>query len=349
MIRLVLGRLLSGVVLVLLLSLMTFVVFFRVPVDPTIYISPIATAEEKAEIRRVIGLDQPVLEEWGDFVWGLGTRGDLGRELFPKSESGVITLEGERRPVSSTLKEYLPATLSLVVGGFVLMLALALPLGLLSALHARSLVDRAILVFTVLGIVLHPFLVGLILRETFADRLELAPPGGYCPIRGENAEPFSPGASFIGTCGGVVDWLDHMWLPWLTFALFFLPLYTRMVRARVLDNLGQLYVLAARAKGASEWRIVTRHVSRNSLGPIVAMLAVDIAVIVTAAIYVETIFGLDGVGRLVASNLSGAGGYDIHVLVGIVVVVAVAITAVNIFSDLAVRALDPRIRTDATR
>lgn len=331
MIRLVLGRLVAGVLLVLLLTLMTYVVFFRVPVDPVIYLAPDAPPEQKAEIRRQLGLDQPLLDQWGSFVWRLGTEGDLGTALL-----------GGRQPVSSILEASLPPTLSLVTGGFLLMLLFALPLGMLSAVRPRSLLDRAVLSFTVLGIVLHPFAVGLILREILADRLGLAAGGGYCALRGTTQE--FTGASGVSYCGGLSDWLHHMWLPWLTFALFFLPLYTRMIRARVLDNLGQLYVLTARAKGASELRVVVRHVSRNALGPIVAMLAVDIAVIVTAAIYVETIFGLPGIGRLVASNLSGALGYDLHVLVGVVVLVAVAITAVNLVSDLTLRGLDPRIR-----
>lgn len=135
-----------------------------------------------------------------------------------------------------------------------------------------------------------------------------------------------------------------MALPWLTLALFFLPLYTRMVRARFLDNLDELYVRTARAKGASERRILTRHVGRNAFGPMAAMLAVDVATVVTAAIYIETVFGLPGIGRLVAWNLSGSSGYDLHVLVGVVVLVTIAITFANLFSDLVVRALDPRIR-----
>jgi peptide/nickel transport system permease protein len=344
-IRLLLGRVLGGVLLVLLLTLMTYVVFFRVPVDPTVYIAPDATGDQRAEIRRELGLDEPLLQQWGRFAWRLGTQADLGDQLIARPFAGA------RQSVNDILLERLPTTISLVAGGFVLMLTLALPLGLFSALRARSLVDRGILVFTVLGIALHPFLVGLFLRHVFSIRFDVAPAGGYCPLRSESVDIGSeiPGSPAVATCGGVVDWLHHMWLPWMTFALFFLPIYTRMVRARVLDNLGEQYVLTARAKGASEGRIVTRHVARNALGPIVAMLAVDVAIIVTAAIYVETVFGLPGIGDLVAQNLAGEVGYDLNVLVGIVVLVAFAITAVNIASDLTLRALDPRLRDSPAR
>lgn len=335
MIRIVLGRVLGGLLLVVLLTLATYVVFFRIPVDPVIYINPDATREERAQIRDALGLDDPVLEQWGRFAWRLGTEADLGETILTQT------------PVSEILKEALPPTIFLVLGGFALMLALAIPLGMLSAIRAGSLLDRAVFGFTVLGVVLHPFVVGLVLRDVFSDRWDVAPAGGYCPLRGE-AQVFTAPFQFEN-CGGLVDWASHMWLPWLTFAIFFVPLYTRMVRARVLDNLGQLYVLTARAKGASERRVVTRHVARNALGPIAAMLAVDVAIIVTAAIYVETIFGLPGIGRLVAGNLSGGTGYDISVLVGIVVLVAVSITIVNLFSDLTVRTLDPRVRLEDTR
>ena len=335
MLRLVLGRVVAGVLLVVVLTLLTYVVFFRVPVDPVIYIDPFATDEERSEIRHQLGLDQPVLEQWGRFAWHLGTEADLGTSLIGQ------------QPVNGILKQTLPPTLSLVLGGFTLMLLLAIPLGMLSAVRPRSLLDRAVLAFTVFGIVLHPFIVGLLLRNVFADRLDIAPGGGYCPLRGEFEILTGPGQST--SCGGVVDWVAHMWMPWLTFALFFLPLYTRLVRAHMLDNLGQLYVLTARAKGATERQIVTRHVARPALGPIAAMLAVDIAIVVTAAIYVETVFGLGGIGQLVASNLGGATGYDLNVLVGVVVLISIAITTVSLLSDVTVRALDPRIRFEGSR
>lgn len=335
MLRLVLGRLVAGLILVVVLTLLTYVVFFRVPVDPVIYINPFATDEEAAAIREELGLDQPVLEQWSRFAWKLGTEADLG-----------TTLIGQQ-PVNGILKERVPPTLSLVVGGFALMLLLAIPLGMLSAMRPRSLLDRAVLTFTVVGIILHPFLIGVILKHVFWARLDVAPAGGYCPLSG--APEVVTGPRQIEGCGGLVDWLSHMWMPWVTFALFFLPLYTRLVRAHTLDSLGQLYVVTARAKGATERQIVTRHVARSSLGPVAAMLAVDVAIVVTAAIYVEVVFGVPGIGDLVAINLAGAQGYDLHVLVGVVVLMAFAITAVSLLSDLTVRALDPRIRLEGTR
>jgi peptide/nickel transport system permease protein len=337
MLRLVAGRLVAGLVLLVLLTFATYAVFFRIPVDPTSYILPNATPEQKAQIRADLGLDEPVAEQWGRFAWRLGTEADLGTSLL-----------GRREPVNSTLKAHLPPTLSLVLGGFVLTLLLAIPLGMLSALRPRSLLDRSVLTVAVVGVVLHPFLIGLILRAG-AERTGRAPDGGYCPLRGQTQvlgelDEFGRQAA-IEFCGGAADWSRHMALPWLTFAFFLLPLYVRMTRSRVLDNLALPYVLTARAKGASERRILSRHVARNAFGPLAAMVAVDVATIVTAAIYIETVFGLPGIGRLVASNLSGGSGYDLHVLVGVVVLVTIAITIANLLSDVLMRALDPRIRS----
>jgi peptide/nickel transport system permease protein len=331
--RVVLWRVVGAIVLVTVLTFVTYIVWWQVPVDPLIYLAPDATAEEKAQIRHELGLDEPVLERWGSFTWRLWTEGDLGNTL------GLLEV-----PVNDVLTSHFPPTISLVLGGFALMLALAIPLGMLSALKARSLFDRALLAVVVLGIVLHPFIVGLVLRNVFSTRLGIAPPGGYCPLRGQ-AQVFTAPFEY-SYCGGVVDWAYHMWLPWLTFALFFLPIYTRMVRARTLDTLRQPFVLTARAKGASEQRVMMRHVARNALGPVAAMLAVDVAVIITAAIYVETVFGLPGLGTVVVNNVSGQYGYDLPTLNGIVVLMVVAITIVNLLADVTVRALDPRTRLE---
>ena len=166
MARLVLARVLGGIVLVTALTLITYVVWWQVPVDPLIYIYPDGAPEaQKQATREQLGLDQPVLEQWGRFTWRLATEGDLGTSLF------------ERKPVNGILESALPPTLSLVLGGFVLMLALAIPLGMLSALRARTVFDRAVLMVVVLGIVLHPFVIGLVLRDVFSSKLGVAPPG----------------------------------------------------------------------------------------------------------------------------------------------------------------------------
>ena len=330
MIRMVGARVFAGIVLILALTFMTYAIWSTVPVDPAAYIVEDADPVQRAAIRKALGFDQPLYAQWSGYVWRLGTSADLGK-----------TFVGQE-PVRPILIDALGPTLSLVIGGFALMLLLALPLGTVCARRAGSRLDRTILTVTVLGLVLHPFIIGMLLREVFSGRLGIAPPGSYCPIRGE-AELYT-GSFEPSVCGGFLDWAQHLWLPWMTFALFFLPLYVRFVRAGVLDELGSLYVATARAKGVSERRIVTGHVAQNALSPIVAMLAVDVAAIVTTAIYVETVFGLPGIGRLVAANLGGGNAYDLNLILGVVVLVAIAVMLLNLFADVAQRALDPRVR-----
>jgi peptide/nickel transport system permease protein len=338
MVRALIGRVLGGIVLVLVLSFLSFAVWATIPRTANINLAlPEGWSEaEKAAALSQLGLDRPLHEQWGDYVWGLGTRGDFGETLSLRF----------RYPVRSVLMDALPQTIWLAVGGFTLALLLAVPLGLLSALRPGTLLDRGILFFAVVGVVMHPFVVGLILKYVLARRLGVAPEGEYCPLRGE--APFGEPLSVFGDyrmCGGFVDWLEHMWLPWLVFALFFLPIYTRIVRTRLVETLGEQYVLTARAKGASERRIVTRHVLRTGFPPLAAIIAVDAGTIIVAAIYIETIFGFRGIGRLVVDNLSGQYGYDRTVVVGIVVFAAIGITIFSLLADVTIRSLDPRVRS----
>ena len=329
MLRFVVGRLLAGIFLMLALTFVTFLIFLRIPVDPATYVADRPTVEQRAQINHDLGVDKPVVVQWAKFVKRLVTEQSLGDSLLGYG------------PVNSIIQRSAGPTLSLVAGGVVLLLLLALPIGMLSALRAQSLFDRGVVMVAIVGIVLHPFVIGLLFRALFAKHWGIAPDGGYCDLRAPPAPEFPVESS---QCGGLADWARHLWLPWLTFAIFFLPLYTRMIRARVIENLGAQYVTTARAKGASEWLIATRHVLRNATGPLLAMVATDIGTVVTAAIYIETIYGLSGLGLQVVANLNGGHGYDLTVLVGIVFVVAATITVLNTVADIATVALDPRVR-----
>src|SRR5512146_1509961 len=329
-----LRRLGSGVLLILALTLVTYVVFFTIPANPTCLAVDCGpgnrtTPEQLAVARHQLGLDRPVLVQYGHFLWNLVRHGSFGESFT------------QRYTIGSALADALPATASIVLGGALLLVLLALPLGAISALRANGLVDRGVLAVSLVGIALHPFVVGLLLKKVFAQGLGIAPFAGYCPLRGRAAV-----GSFNQTtvCGGVLDWAYHLYLPWVVFALFFLPLYTRMFRARMLQTVGETYVRTARAKGASETRVLVRHVFRNAALPIVPMLAMDVGTAVTTAIYVETIFGIGGIGAFAVQALSGNdGGYDLPAVVGIVFVVACAVVVLNFLADVALVGLDPRI------
>jgi peptide/nickel transport system permease protein len=318
-------RLVSALILVFALTFVTFVIFTIIPTQPGCQVvncqpprpSPpevVAAAEHK------LGVDRPIVVQYGDFVWTLLRHGTLGNAYRGFS-------------VDKTLGQAIPATASIILGGAVVLLLLAIPLAFLSARRPRSLLDRGILLFALFGIALHPFVVGITLRNVFGRRLGIAPDAGYCALT--HAE----------SCSGPAQWAYHLWLPWLTFAFFFLPLYTRMIRSRVLDTYGEQYVIAARAKGASEYRVMRKHVLRNAIPPVLSMLATDIGTALTAAIYIETVFGLNGLGNLAVGALNGeTGGYDLPVIVGVIFTVAVTVALFSMLADLAVAWLDPRVR-----
>ncbi|HZQ64696.1 MAG TPA: ABC transporter permease [Gaiellaceae bacterium] len=324
----VVRRVLSAVLLLLSISLVTYLVFYTIPTNPACVVVDCGpgnhtTPEQLHAAEHLIGVDQPVLVQYGHFLWRLVSRGSLGRS-FTGNES-----------VTAIIGQTLPVTASLVLGGAVLLLLLAVPLAIVAARRPRSPVDRGLLAAAIVGIAVHPFVLAIGLRSIFARHLGIAPRGGYCTLLPSDG------------CSGPASWAYHMYLPWLTFALFFLPLYMRMIRARVLETMGEQFVIAARAKGVPESRLVVSHVLRNTMGPVLAMVAVDLGTAITAAIYVETIFGLPGLGHEAVEALAGAGGYDLPVVVGIVLTIAVGVTLLNTAADLAIAGLDPRVRLGA--
>ena len=337
----VVRRLLSGVVLVFAITLVTFAVFRLIPQVPACIIVPCGphTTTNDAQIRAAnhkIGADQPVVVQYGKFVWGIVRHGTFGGSWGGAS-------------IDAQLRSALPPTISILVGGVVVLTLLTIPLAVLSALRAQQAIDRAVLTFALFGIALHPFVIGLGLRKPFAEHLHLVPYGGYChlvpvhrpPLPANVAPQFLPPPP----CGGPAAWAHHLILPWLTFAIFFLPLYTRMIRTRLLETIDEQYIVTARAKGASEVRVVLRHVLRPALLPLVTMIGMDLGAALTAAIYIETIYGFFGLGSLMLQTLSNVSGtFDLPVIGAIFFVVAVTIVLLNLVVDLIYTWLDPRIR-----
>jgi peptide/nickel transport system permease protein len=327
-----LRRALSGLLLVGLLTFLTFVVFNEIPTNPACLVVACGphTTTSDAQIRdadHALGIDRSVFAQYGDFAWRLVRHGDFGMSWTQQSKVGAL------------ITASLPITASLVAGGMLLMMLLALPLGCIAALRPRSPADRGLLAVSVVGLAIHPFVLGLMIRDFFAHQLHVFD-FRYCPLTG---------ASATG-CGGPVDWAAHMAVPWTVFALFFLPLYLRMVRVRLLETFSEPWISTARAKGASETRVVLGHALRNAIGPVLPMLAIDAGTAITAAIYVETVFGLQGLGSLAVRAFSGqAGGYDLPLTAGIVTTIGAFVVFLNIAADVGGAWLDPRIRDRTTR
>jgi len=315
--------------LFLVVTFVTFVIFFMAPVAPQRLVC--GGAQAKPECMRAatkkLGLDHPVYYQYGLFLKRLVVDRNLGTSFITK------------QPVNHVIGRAARVTASLVFGGAVLWLMIGLFVGILSALRPRSLLDRAGMVFVLIGVSAHPVWIGLIFSYFFGYKLRNFPI--HTPIDGY-ADVFNPPP---GKPGGVAQWAYHLVLPWMSFAILFAALYARMIRATVMEVLDEDYVRTARAKGASEGHVLRSHVIRNALLPVVTMLGMDIGLAVGGAIFIENVYNLPGLGNTV---LRAVTTYDLTLLQGVVMFGTLVIVALNLVVDLLYACIDPRIRLTAT-
>jgi peptide/nickel transport system permease protein len=314
--RFVVARLLTSVVLFFVVTLFVFVVFFVIP-QPQIRRPGRGGAAEEFDIRNSLGVHGPLAAQYGQFVWHLVRHGSLGRSY------------NNRREVKKLIFNAAPVTLSLLVGGLVVWMLLAMPIGILSALRPRSLLDRGGMVFVLIGVSAHPAWLGLVLGWLLGYRLHIFPFSGYC-------EMFSP----TTTCGGPTQWAYHLLLPWFVFALLYAAIYARMIRASVLETLDEEYVRTARAKGAGEFKVLRAHVLRNAMLPVVTMIGMDIGTALSGVIFIESVFGLPGLGGMLKGAITFR---DLPVILGVVTVTTIGILLLNLVVDLAYAFIDPRV------
>jgi peptide/nickel transport system permease protein len=343
----VVRRLLVAVVLLWLVSVVTFVLYLKVPENPASFLVDVqhASPQQIAQARHALGVDQPVTTQYAKFVWR-ALHGDFG-----VSWSTVSFFSGRLvgRPVGSMVWDALQVTAVLAAGGLVLMLLIALPLGVLAASRPRSWLDRASVALGLAAISTHPLVVGLLLQLFVGNRWHWTPPSGYCPLRGHAPVTGAFGGTQPPTCGGARDWFTHLILPWTTFALFFVALYMRVVRARMIEVLDEPFIQTARAKGASELRVVRAHALRNGIAPVVTMIGMDAGMAIGIAMYVETVFALPGLGRTTIVALGGQSGIDLPVILAVTLVAAAAVIVLNLLADLVVLAIDPRVSRGGER
>jgi peptide/nickel transport system permease protein len=306
-------------VLFFVVTVVTYVIFFIIPANP----AKLACGQRATPIciqhaKHTLGLDRPIYAQYGRFMWKLVYHHDLGKSFVT------------RQSVNKTVIAAAPVTASLVFGGALLWLTISIPIGILSALRPRSLLDRTTMVFVLIGVSAHPVWIGLIFSYVIGFKLGWTPITGYCDF-------FNPATD----CGGPVQWAYHLILPWMTFAILFTALYVRLIRATVMEVSTEDYVRTARAKGASESRVVVSHVLRNALLPVVTILGLDIGVALGGAIFTETVYSLPGLG---ATALSSIQTFDLPITQGIVVFATLSIITFNLIVDLLYSVIDPRIR-----
>ena len=310
-------RLVWAFLLAAVITLFTFIIFFVIPTDTRSTLSGRGEADPTLAGQFHLR-DKPVTTQYVSFLGHVLRHGDLGGSI----RSGV--------PVRDAIGRALPVTASLVFGGLIFWLLIAFPIGILSALRPRSLLDKGLMMLVLIGASAHPIWLGLVLSYLLGYKLHIFPLNGYCNFFGK--------ATF---CGGPTQWAYHMLLPWFTFACLFAALYARMIRASMIEAMDSDYVRTAQAKGAGTVQVVRHHVLRNAMLPVVSMVGMDLGLAFGGALFIEVAYGLPGMGKLLVGGLAGG---DLPVIMGVVLVVSFAVAIANLIVDVLYTWIDPRVR-----
>jgi len=304
----------------------TFGLMMLLPGDPaSVLLGQEAGAEAIAELRRQLSLDDPWWARLGAYFGGL-LRGDLGTSIF------------QAQPVLDAILPRLGATLEVSVVALVVALLLGVGLGTLAAVRKGTVVDTGVMFFAQLGVSMPVFWFGILLMFVFAVQLDWLPAiGRGAPLHLAFAE------AFTGRPSSLLDSLAHLAMPAVTLGVNGAAVVSRLVRATMLDTLGQDYVRTAKAKGVTPWRIVFVHALRNALLPILSVVGLRFGALLGGAVLTESIFGWPGLGQLAVSAVSQR---DLPLIQGIVLTFALLFAIVNLVVDLLYVVIDPRVKLE---
>lgn len=318
MIRFLVRRFFLGVFTMIMITIAVFSMFFLgSPRDIARRMAGReATQDQVNAVYHNLGLDRPILAQYGHWLWRL-VHGDLGKDFL----NGV--------PVTSVLKQAIPITFSLVVGAAIIWVVLGVSAGVFSSVRPRTFLDRAFTAIALLFYSIPVFVLGLTLIYIFYYQLSI-----------HHVQAF-PATGYVGITSNPWEWAHHLILPWFTLALISAAAYTRLSRTSMLEVLGEDYIRTARAKGLSERRVVLRHGLRSALTPVVTQFGIDVGVALGGAILTESVFGLPGLGWEAVHAIYSQ---DLNVIVGIVVIASAAVIVANIIVDMLYAVLDPRVR-----
>jgi peptide/nickel transport system permease protein len=316
--RYIIRRLLWGVLLLIVVSALTFVLFRILPTaDPAkLRAGRLQSPKIIAEIRHDLGLDKPLLTQFWLYMKGIFLHFNLGFSYYSNA------------PVKELIFNRLPATLSLVLGGAVVWLVAGLGVGIISARRAGSRLDRASMGTALVLVSAPEYWLGLLALFFFASDIG-------------KVHVFPGAGSYVGLTAEPAKWFTSMIMPWLVVAAGTAAIYARLIRGSLLETMGEDYIRTARAKGLTERRVILRHGLRSAINPIVTVLGIDIALLLGSSVLVETVFDIPGIGRL---NYVAITHSDYPIIQGTVLLASLFIVVANIVVDIVYAFLDPRVR-----
>jgi peptide/nickel transport system permease protein len=308
----IIRRLFSTLVVMTVVAFVVFSLLYLTPGDPAAVIAgDAATTDDIARIRANLGLDEPFVVRFGAWAWGL-LHGDLGTSIFTKL------------PVTRLIAQRVEPTVALTLCTLLFAVAVAVPLGVVAAAKAGTWIDRGVMAFSVLGFSVPVFVLAYILILTFSIELDWLPVQGYRNLS-----------------EGVWEWLRHLILPSLALGTVYMALIARITRATMLDVLAQDYVRTAQAKGLAPSSVLVGHALKNAAVPIMTVVGIGIALLISGAIVTETVFAIPGIGRLTVDAILRR---DYPIIQGVILIFSATYVLVNLAVDLSYMFFDPRIR-----
>jgi peptide/nickel transport system permease protein len=297
----------------------TFIVFYLLPAgDPALrFAGKNPTPEELELIRHRLGLDQAWYVQFGKFIKTFFTGDQYGWPGLGYTFAGGSS-------VLDLIAARAPRTIFLIIGASTLWLSFGVAIGIISAVKRRTIVDRGAMGFALFGISAPVFWLGLMLLYIFWRQLG-----------------WTGGTGYVSPAESITGFFSHMILPWTALAMLYAAFYARMTRNNLLETLGEDYIRTARAKGLTERQVIFKHGLRASLTPIVTMFGLDIALLVGGAVITESVFNIQGLGYLA---INSALQQDLPVVLGVVLITAVAVALANLIVDILYAFIDPRVR-----
>jgi peptide/nickel transport system permease protein len=324
MFRFLVRRVFGALVILLIISAVTFWLFYAIPRDPAMMsCGKNCTPDMLAQVRHNLGIDHPVPVQYWDWVKGIFAGRDYAG--FGHCDAPCLGYSfANREPVLGTIMDRLPLTLSLAFGSAIVFLVFGVGAGMIAAVKAGKWQDKLASSASLLGSSLQIYFVGYIAMYFLVAKLGVLDQPSYTPL---TQDP--------------VAWASGLLLPWLVLAIIFTANYTRMARSQLVEQLSEDYVRTARAKGLSRRSVFFRFAWRGAMGPIVTVFGIDLGTLIGGAIITEYTFSLQGIGRLAVDSVDKS---DLPMLMGVTLLSAGAIVFFNIIVDAVYGLIDPRIR-----